>query len=53
VYPILVRERIRRVIELCDALTKDLASPQTKTDTAAKEHLYKAAWSLCFHLKSR
>ena len=49
VYPILVRERIRRVIELCEALIKDLASPQTKTDTAAMELLYKSAKRLCDH----
>lgn len=47
VYPILVRERIRRVVELCEALTKDLASPQTKADTVAKDVLYKAARRLC------
>ena len=47
VYPVLVRERIRRVVELCENLTKDLQSPQTKADAAAKELLYKAASRLC------
>jgi hypothetical protein len=47
VYPILVRERIRRVEELCEALTKDLSSPQTRADAVAKERLYKAARRLC------
>jgi hypothetical protein len=47
VYPVLVRERIRRVVELCENLIKDLASPQTKADASAKKILYKAASRLC------
>ena len=50
VYPILVRERIRRVIELCEALLQDLSSPQRKTETAANELLYRAARRLCDYL---
>jgi hypothetical protein len=45
-YPILVRERIRRVIELCQALIRDLSSPQAKVESAAKELLYNAASDL-------
>jgi hypothetical protein len=51
VYPILVRERVRRVIELCKALTQDLSSPQTKSDIAAKELLYAAAKRMCDDLE--
>jgi hypothetical protein len=51
VYPILVRERIRRVVELCDALMKDLKFPQTKVDPEAREVLSKAAKRLYEHLQ--
>jgi hypothetical protein len=51
VYPILVRERIRRVVELCDALTKDIRFPQTKASAADREALYKALRRLCDHLQ--
>jgi hypothetical protein len=47
VYPILVRERMRRVIELCEALTSDLASPQIKANVVVTDLLYKATRSLC------
>jgi hypothetical protein len=51
VYPILVRERIRRVVELCEALVKDLKFPQIKVDAAARELLYKTAKRVCDHLQ--
>lgn len=51
VYPILVRERVRRVIELCKALMQDLSSPQTKAEIGAKGLLYNAAKRLCDHLE--
>jgi hypothetical protein len=51
VYPILVRERVRRVIELCKVLTQDLLSPQTKADLAARDLLYAAAKRLCDQLE--
>jgi len=51
VYPLLVRERIRRVIELCEALLQDVSSPQTKSETAANELLYRTARRLCNRLE--
>jgi hypothetical protein len=51
VYPILVRERIRRVVELCDALMKDIQFPQTKASAADRELLHKALKRLCNHLQ--
>ena len=51
VYPTLVRERIRRVIELCEALIQDPSLTETKTETPAKQLLYKAARRLCDHLE--
>lgn len=51
VYPILVRERMRRVVELCEALMKDLKFPQTQVDAQAKEQLQKAAKRLYDHLQ--
>ena len=51
VYPILVRERMRRVMELCDALMKDLKFPQTKVDREAREQLSKAIKRLSDHLQ--
>lgn len=53
VFPTLARERIRRVIELCNALIQDdLASPQKKKqEFAATELLYQAARRLCDHLE--
>lgn len=47
VYPILVRERIRRVVELCEALLQDLSSPEAKAEPAAKELLYNATKHVC------
>ena len=49
VYPTLVRERIRRVIELCEALIQDPSLTETKAETPAKQLLYKAARRLCDH----
>jgi hypothetical protein len=51
VFPILVRERVRRVIELCKALMQDLSSPQMKAEIGAKALLYNAAKRLCEHLE--
>ena len=53
VLPILVRERIRRVIELCEALMRDLSSPEAKAEPAAKELLYKAARQVCDFLERK
>ena len=52
VHPVLVRERIRRVMELFEALTKDFTSSQVKADRAARELLCKAAKDMCDHLKN-
>ena len=51
VYPILVRERIRRVVELCDALIKDLQFPHTRAGTEDREVLQKAVKRLDDHLQ--
>jgi hypothetical protein len=51
VLPILVKERIRRVIELCEVLTRDLSSPQAKQDCAARDLLHQTARRLCDHLE--
>jgi hypothetical protein len=51
VYPILVRERIRRVMELCDVLIKDLKFPQTNVDAEAKNLLHKSVKRMCDHLQ--
>jgi len=42
VFPILVKERIRRVIELGNVLTQDLSSPQAKQDWATRELLHQS-----------
>jgi hypothetical protein len=53
VFPVLGRERIRRVIELCKALIQDdLSSPQAKKEEfAATELLYLTAKRLCDRLE--
>jgi hypothetical protein len=51
VYPILVRERVRRVVELCDALIKDLKFPQTNVDPETKKQLHNALKRLSDHLQ--
>lgn len=51
VVPILVKERIRRVVELCKVLTHDLCAPQAKQDCPATKLLHQAARDLCDHLE--
>lgn len=53
VYPTLVRERIRRVIELSEALIRDPSFPDAKAEIAANQLLYRAAKRLCDHLEQR
>jgi hypothetical protein len=44
---VLVRERIRRLVELCELLLTDILSPQAKMDLATQKRLYRALESLC------
>jgi PHP family Zn ribbon phosphoesterase len=53
VHEILVRERIRRVMELCQILTQSLSAPHDKTEPAATALLYDAAKSLCDFLEKK
>jgi hypothetical protein len=53
VYSVLVKERVRRVIELSEALIADLSSQQVTTEKAATEYLYNAAKRLCDFLDQR